>query len=634
MRILTIHSDFIEFEPLTKAIASAEDVAKEKRRIEECLVVFTAVEKADEAGEAQVSQNAAREIMGVAAMLKATRIVLYPFVHLTSTPSSPSVALNVLKSTEAELKAKGLDVSCAPFGWYKSFGIRCKGHPLSELSREIRPIEAKKESGEKMTVSGEPVSEALKKEAQSKSSFYVLTPEGELTEIEKFKFGPLTQRLKTFSGYESNKERAYAQEPPHIRLMKDLKLVDNEPGSDAGNLRWYPNGRLMKKLLERYVSERIQEYGGMEVETPIMYDFSHPVLKSYLNRFPARQYVVKSDEKEYFLRFAACFGQFLMAKDMTISYKHLPLKIYELTRYSFRREQSGEVAGLRRLRAFTMPDCHALCADVEQAKNELLVRFDLARDLQRKMGLDPYDELELAVRFTKEFYENNKDYVVGLAKRWGKPVLVEMWNERIFYFILKYEFNYIDALGKASALTTDQIDIENGERYGITYVDASGAKKNPIILHLSPSGAIERIVYGLLEQQAARAKRGEAPLFPLWLSPTQVRVIPVAEAHLDFAKEVAEQFELNAVRVDIDDREETLQKKIREAEKEWVPFILVVGQKEKDSKKFQARVRGVKEPQNASLEELIVAIRKKTEMFPFEKVALPKLLSKRPIFSG
>ena len=635
MRILAIHSDFIEFEPLQKALKTAEEVEKEKQRIEDCLVVFTSIEKADEVSVQQAVENAVSEVLQIAGQVKANRLVVYPWVHLSSNPASPSVAFDALKKMEKGLREKGFVVQRAPFGWYKAFDIKCKGHPLSELSREIKPIEQKRESGEKMTVSGEPVSESLKKEETLKSTFYVLTPEGELVDLKDYKFKPSEKNLKIFAGYEEKKTRAYDKEPPHIRMMKELALVDNEPGSDSGNLRWYPKGRLIKSLLERYVTQRVKEYGGLEVETPLMYDFEHPTLKSYLNRFPARQYVVKSDEKDFFLRFAACFGQFLMAKDAVISYKQLPLKIYELTRYSFRREQSGEVAGLRRLRAFTMPDCHAMCADMEGAMKELKIRFDLAKSMQKEMGLIPEEDLEFAIRVTKEFWEKEKDYVIGLVKKWGKPALVEMWDERIFYFVLKYEFNYVDTLGKASALTTDQIDIENGERYGIEFTDKDGSKKNPIILHLSPSGAIERILYSLLEKQDVMKRQGKSPILPIWLSPTQVRVIPVStEKHLGFAKEVADQLELENIRVDVDDRDETLQKRVRAAEKEWVPFVLVVGDKEKEAKKFKVRVRGMKEQKEMALEELIMVIRNKTKKFPFDRLPLPKLLSKRPIFSG
>src|SRR3712207_2014924 len=164
------------------------------------------------------------------------------------------------------------------------------------------------------------------------------------------------------------------------------------------------------------------EYGGIEVETPIMYDTKHPSLQSYFNRFPARQYNITSDNKQLFLRFAACFGQFLMAKDFNISYKHLPVKLYELTRYSFRREKSGELVGLRRLRAFTMPDCHALCRDLNQAKEEFLKRFDLSISVINDLGL-AINDVEMAIRFTEDFYNENKDFVTELRseeRRVGK----------------------------------------------------------------------------------------------------------------------------------------------------------------------------------------------------------------------
>ena len=184
-------------------------------------------------------------------------------------------------------------------------------------------------------------------------------------------------------------------------------------------------------------------YGAMEVETPIMYDFHHPSLAGYVDRFPARQYLLKSEDKTLFLRFAACFGQFLMAHDAQFSYRQMPLKLYELTRYSFRREQSGEVVGLRRLRAFTMPDCHAFCTDIKQAKTELTTRFKLCIQVLEDIGLSK-DDYEAAIRFTKDFYKENKDIVVSLAEIFSKPVLIEIWEKPFFYFRLKWDFNYVD----------------------------------------------------------------------------------------------------------------------------------------------------------------------------------------------
>jgi threonyl-tRNA synthetase len=322
-----------------------------------------------------------------------------------------------------------------------------------------------------------------------------------------------------------------------------------------------------------------------------------------------------------------------MLSNSTISYKQLPLRIYELTRYSFRREKSGELVGLRRLRAFTMPDVHAICQDLEQAIEEFKVRFKLCRDTLNEIGLSTED-YELAIRFTKDFYDKNKDLIVSLVKLHGKPALIEMWDERIFYFLLKYEFNFVDALSKASALSTDQIDVENAKRYDITFVDEKGKKQHPIILHCSPSGAIERVMYALLEKASMDEKKGRVPRLPTWLSPTQVRIIPVSEKYIDHSEKVAKQIEKENIRVDLDDRNLTVEKKIRYAELEWVPFICVVGSKEIDKKILTVRIREERKIKEMKIEELIEEVKKKIGNKPFKQLSLPRYLSKRPTFVG
>jgi len=614
VRILLIHSDYIEYEA-KKKLDFAEEIREDKRkdRMEECLVVFTSVEKEDEGKKENIVEKTCEEIKKTAELVNTKNIMIYPYVHLSSTPSSPKFAENTVNAIYNELKSD-FNVKKSPFGYYKAFKLSCKGHPLSELSREI--------TGE------EEISEALKKAEKVKSLWYILTEDGDLVPVEKYDFSKY-ENLKKFADYEIEKRRVAEREPPHVGLMQRLELVDYEPGSDPGNLRYYPKGRLIKGLLEEWVNDNVADYGGMEIEAPIMYDFEHPSLKSYLHRFPARQYVIQTPNKRVFLRFAACFGQFLMLHDATISYKNLPLRLYEMTKYSFRVEQRGELSGLRRLRAFTMPDCHAFVADVEEAKKEIMIRFDLARRIQEGIGLDIPEDLELALRVTKDFWNESKDFLVEMVKKWGKPALVEMWDERIFYFVFKYEWNYVDNLDKASALTTDQIDIENGERYDIRYTDREGNEKHPVILHLSPSGAIERMMYALLEKAYKDSQKGIKPSLPLWLSPTQVRFIPVSKEHLSFLEKI----EIEGVRYDIDDRNETLAKRIRAAEKEWVPYIAVVGDKEIENKTFSVRKRneGNKE---MCLEDIISEIKERTKGKPFKKLPLPIKLSKRPIFRG
>jgi threonyl-tRNA synthetase len=323
-----------------------------------------------------------------------------------------------------------------------------------------------------------------------------------------------------------------------------------------------------------------------------------------------------------------------MAHDAQFSYKQMPIKLYELTRYSFRREKSGEVVGLKRLRAFTMPDCHAFCTDLEQAKKEFLTRFNICVEVLSNIGFTK-DDYEIAMRFTKGFYDEHKDFIAELAKTFGQPMLAEVWNERFFYFILKWDINFVDNQDKAAALSTDQIDVENAKRYEITYVDEKGEKQYPLILHCSPSGAIERDIYALLEKAYREQMAGKAPMLPLWLSPTQVRLIPISDKFMDKAEELAKQIASHCIRVDIDDNASTLQKKIREAEQEWVPYIIVIGEKEIESGTLSVRDRELKgQQQNMTADQLIAKVSEKIAGKPFKPLPLPLYISKRPQFHG
>ena len=613
MRILQLHCDNISYVPTKKEIQSAEEIDPKPVSIDEVVVCFVAVEKDD---NEDIAKDATSQIQESMKKIGCQKLLLYPYAHLSSDLASPSTALSLLKLMENQCSE--LKVSRAPFGWTKSYNVKVKGHPLAESSKVITS-ESKKEH----------TSDALDSESKIKSYWYILSPDGKMEEFDKFNFSK-HKKLEMLAKYESAKKRVTDEPPPHVALMKKLAIADYESASDQGNMRYFPNGRLIKSQLENYVTDKVKEYGGYEVETPIMYDSHHPSMESYFNRFPARQYSIDSEGKHLFLRFAACFGQFLMAHDFQMSYKNLPYRLYELTRYSFRREQSGELVGLRRLRAFTMPDCHAFCSDMPQAIEEFRTRFDLSREVLNGVGIT-HDDYEMAIRFTEDFYNENKDLVTEMVKKIGKPVLVEMWKERFFYFVLKWEFNYIDNSGKASALSTDQIDVENGSRYGIEFVDENNTPKNPIILHNSPSGAIERVIYTLLEKAATDSREGRKPQLPLWLAPTQVRIIPLKDEFLQFSKQLAEKLSSQKIRVDIDDRNDTIGKRIRDAEKEWIQYILVIGERETGSENLSIRERGTDDVKELSFEQFIEEIHAQTDDKPYSSLNVPLLLSKRPV---
>lgn len=624
MRILLIHANRFSFRVTGEtavAMPSELEKAGSEGEVSESLVVFVAAEKGDDANVESVVSQVIEGVSSLADQVGTDQLVVYPYAHLSSTLSSPRVAVRLLDEICQELQS--LDrykILRAPFGYYKSFDISCKGHPLSELAKTITSAKTGKAPDE-----GGEESDALKAEKVLKSEWMVLTPDGEQVSAEDFSF-PTRPNLERLYRYETSGTRVSDQVPPHIELMRRMELVDYEPGSDAGNLRWYPKGQLMKRLAEAYVSGLVVDHGGMQVETPIMYDYQHPKLNLYLQRFPARQYVLLSDQKEYFLRFAACFGQYLIQHDMQISHHHLPCKLYELTHYSFRREQSGELAGLKRLRTFTMPDLHTLAKDVEQAKEEFIHQTDLAIECMEGFELD----FEVAIRFVRDFGDQNKSFIKELASRCGRPALIELWDERSFYFVAKLEFNFIDALDKAACLSTVQIDVENTERFDITYIDKRGEKQYPLLLHASISGSIDRVLYAILESQAMRMRKGQKAAFPFWLAPVQLRLIPVSEKFDGACKDVLEKV---PYRIDYDDRDISMGRKIRDAERDWIPYILVLGAKEVAEECLNVRTRDGAQKKMA-LPELLAQIEPQMKGKPFFELPLPQLLSMRPIFVG
>ncbi|RLF61322.1 MAG: hypothetical protein DRN25_00615 [Thermoplasmata archaeon] len=200
---------------------------------------------------------------------------------------------------------------------------------------------------------------------------------------------------------------------------------------------------------------------------------------------------------------------------------------------------------------------------------------------------------------------------------------------------MKFEFSVNDALKKAATLSTVQIDVENAERFGITYVNEKGEKVYPILLHASISGGIDRNLFALLESQYILSQKGKKPMLPVWLSPTQVRIIPVSLEFLEYCEKLLKEIEKEKIRVDLDDQDITMQKKIRNAEKEWIPYIVVIGERERRENKLSVRIRkdGGKVVR-LTKKELIEMIKKETEGKPFRKLSLPKKLSLRPKFRG
>lgn len=604
MRILLIHSDYLNYNVKNKTpVAEEIEDAKKQGAFDESLVVFTAVEKDDKNNPQGIVKNLVKEVIKTNDQVKAENIVLYPYAHLSSSLSSPKVAVQVLKDAEETLIGEGLNVKRVPFGWYKAFEISCKGHPLSELSRTITAEEEDEE------------------EVEKKPSSWSILDGNKLIDIDDFKFE--NDQLEKLVSYELGTGASDAGEPPHVKLMREKELCDYESASDVGNLKWFPKGRLVRDLLADYVYNLVVDQGAMPIETPIFYDLDNEAINVHAAKFGERQYRTDT-KKNLMLRFACCFGAFRVMADPFITWKNLPAKLYELSTYSFRFEKKGEVVGLKRLRAFTMPDFHSFCADMDSTLEE----FSKQTDMCIQTGLDLDVNYEIIFRATKDFYDENKDWMYSIGKKIGKPVLLEILPERKHYWSCKIDFAAIDYLGRPIENPTVQIDVESGKRFDITYLGEDGKEHYPTILHCSPTGSIERVICSLLEKTAIEIDE-KAPMLPTWLSPIEVRIITVGEDHKDFANELYDKINAENIRVDVDDRDESVGKKIRNAATEWIPYIFVVGDNEKESGVFSVTVRETGEKVDMTVDELIKEILDKTKGMPYRGLPLPKDISTR-----
>ena len=604
MRILLIHSDYLNYNVKNKTpVAEEIEDAKKQGAFDESLVVFTAVEKDDENNPQGIVKNLVKEVIKTNDQVKAENIVLYPYAHLSSSLSSPKVAVQVLKDAEEALIGEGLNVKRVPFGWYKAFEISCKGHPLSELSRTITAEEEDEE------------------EVEKKPSSWSILDGDKLIDIDDFKFE--NDQLEKLVSYELGTGASDAGEPPHVKLMREKELCDYESASDVGNLKWFPKGRLVRDLLADYVYNLVVDQGAMPIETPIFYDLDNEAINVHAAKFGERQYRTDT-KKNLMLRFACCFGAFRVMADPFITWKNLPAKLYELSTYSFRFEKKGEVVGLKRLRAFTMPDFHSFCADMGSTLEE----FSKQTDMCIQTGLDLDVNYEIIFRATKDFYDENKDWMYSIGKKIGKPVLLEILPERKHYWSCKIDFAAIDYLGRPIENPTVQIDVESGKRFDITYLGEDGKEHYPTILHCSPTGSIERVICSLLEKTAIEIDE-KAPMLPTWLSPSEVRIITVGEDHNDVANELYDKINAENIRVDVDDRDESVGKKIRNAATEWIPYIFVVGDNEKESGVFSVTVRETGEKVDMTVDELINEVLDKTKGMPYRGLPLPKDISTR-----
>jgi len=608
MRILLIHADRFEYTVLERT-KMAEDWPEESKShvFEEVLVVFTTVEKRDSDAEA-VGRLAAEEIASVARSVKAEKVVIYPYAHLASDLADPAQAVAVLKSVAENLSRMSIETHRAAFGWYKSFEICCKGHPLSELSREIVAVPADKRA------------------ALGEGTYAVMTPDGRLVPVDEFAddtsdFGVVVSKEAL------KKDLGERGEPEYFRLCRKFGIAWEEM-SDAGHMHWEPKAALMFDLIGDY-STMIANSIGIPVylmKGTNMFNLQEPPVREHAELFGDRLYVVEEGKKKFIMRYAACHQQFAIMRNWTISYRQLPFGAFEVAD-SYRLEQSGECQLLFRVRRLNMPDLHVLCRDTDEAYEWFHKIHLRILEEARKLGVD----YEMLINISgRKSFEENRGFIERLVRERGKPALLHFYPDGInYYWTINIEYMMVDEGRRPREIGTVQIDVGNAERFGIKYADEEGKARYPIILHTAIIGTIERYLYMVFDVALKREKSGSKGYLPVWLNPEQVRLMTVSDKHLARASEIAQKLSANGIRVGLDDRTETVGKKVREAKQDWVSYAAVIGDKELQSDILRVYERESDRDIEMTVDELIRLIMEKTRGYPNRPMYFPSELSRR-----
>ncbi|MBI3573905.1 threonine--tRNA ligase [Candidatus Kaiserbacteria bacterium] len=367
----------------------------------------------------------------------------------------------------------------------------------------------------------------------------------------------------------------------HKKLGKELDLFAFSDAVGKGLPLWTPKGSVIRRELERFIVDEELKRGYLHVYTPDIAKLELYEKSGHYPHYKDSMYTpIEVDDERFMLRPMTCPHHFELYLRKPVSYRELPMRIAELAKL-YRYEQSGELMGLQRVRAMCLSDAHIICANEEQAVEEMGKALDLIEYadgvLGLQMGADFHYRLSLGDRAdTEKYYKNDagwekaEDLLRKLMKKRGVK-FVEAKGEAAFYGP-KIDVQMKNVNGKEDTVFTVQYDFVMPERFDLNYIGEDGKEHRCFIVHRSSIGTIERTIAFLIEKYAGA--------FPLWLSPVQVKVLPVSEKHIKYGEEVLGKLKAANIRAEIDDANESLGKKIRNAKSEKVPYLFVVGDKE------------------------------------------------------
>lgn len=401
-----------------------------------------------------------------------------------------------------------------------------------------------------------------------------------------------------------------AKKRDHRKLGKQLDLFTFSELVGSGLPLYTQKGALLRRLLNDYVESVQSKQGYMQVWTPQMTKADLFKKSGHYDKYKENLFIVKSNysDEEFFLKPMNCPQHTQIYASRARSYRDLPIRMTDFAML-YRDEKPGELNGLARVRSFSQDDCHIFCRE-DQVDSEVDMALSMTKEIMKTFGFSYKYRLSVRDPLHPEKY-------VGDPKIWDK---VEKWAEEIMkrnnieYFIgpgeaafyaPKMDLIATDALGREWQLSTVQIDYFMPERFDLKYIDNTGVEKRPIMLHRAIVGSPERFIMVLLEHFAGN--------LPTWLNPVQVKILPIADRHHKYASEISYKLKENQIRVEFDDRKETLQSKIRDAQMEKISYMLIIGDKEAEAKTVSVRNRSGKSSGPLPVEEFVKNIKEEIE---------------------
>ena len=422
-------------------------------------------------------------------------------------------------------------------------------------------------------------------------------------------YGALFETAEELAEYEHQLEEAKRRD--HRRIGKELKIYDLFENIGPGHVIWLPAGATIRRELSRWIEDLEIENGYQHVITPVVGKRELYVRSGHWDHYQDSMYpVMERDGEEYCLRPMNCPHHIMVFESELHSYRDLPVRIAELGNMH-RWEKSGQVSGMSRVRIMTLNDAHIFCADQAMVEREVEGVLNLMEHVYRTLGLKNYTyRLSLGDRNNTEKYVDNppmwemgEDLLRRVLKR-TELDFYEAADEAAFYGP-KIDVQFQTAAGKDETLVTVQVDFHLPEQFQLEYVGEDGERHRPIIVHRGVLSTMERMVALLIEEYEGN--------FPLWLSPTQAVVIPIADRHIEYAEEVAKQLKAAKLRVEVDDRGERMNAKIRDAQMRKIPYMLVVGDREAEAKAAALRVRGGGDVGSVPVAEITERLKKERE---------------------